>query len=272
MKPLVLIVAYNYNFNYLLDLYDSILFYNNCNLVFAIDNNNVLYEKLIKKLGKNKVFITSKKNGGKNGILKTIVESIEFFNNLYDFNSIITLDSDIYCIGNFVDKFLSLEKENTYFIGQAWEVPLEDYWTHYYLYYKWSVFTYGKYFTLNPLLIAGPCMFWTENALNLFKDNGLYPISELNKVFPYINFHHDQITSYFHSLLSIELITNTDFLFLTHSSNYKMKYSKNEKFGSLPIVNESTTVIHPSGVNEYNVRKYYRELRTNSSEKSLQVL
>ena len=109
-------------------------------------------------------------------------------------------------------------------------------------------------------------MFWTENALNLLKDNGLYPISELNKVFPYINFHHDQITSYFNSLLSIELITNTDFLFLTHSSN-----SKNEKFGSLPIVNESTTVIHPSGVNEYNVRKYYRELRTNNSEKSLQV-
>lgn len=247
--------------HYLIDSADAIAHYNkDVQIVFAIDYNKNVYDKLISKYGSEFVFVSKERNGWGRGILRTIVHALEHFNKYFEFKNLITLDDDSLCVAPFVERLIGKIKPDSLFAGTIWNSPDYDHHFHHKLYN--SGFLADREFHFKVELSAGPCMLWTEKCLNLLSEIGLYPAEAFEKVYPNIGFCHDQISTYLNSLDYGTIEDAGDMMTLRWREAVPTTHI--HKWGEIPIINNGISVIHPvvsDCYDEMTCRTYFRRKR-----------
>lgn len=262
-KTIVMIIGHK-NPHYIIDTADSVKYYNkgNYEIVFAIDHNKETANVLIDRYGQDRVFVTQHPNGWGRGILKTIIHALDYFKTRICYRDVITMDSDALCVGPFINKMVKrAEEPNVFFVGSIWYSPGKDHGFHHSL--RASGFM-GEYpFRFRTEMAAGPCMMWTHHCFNFFEHIGLMPANKFDEKYKWIHFAHDQISTYLHScgVCKIEDVSNM----MEIRWRQALPTFQVPLWGSIPITQPHTAIIHPTESNMYSeeqCRGYFRSKRT----------
>jgi hypothetical protein len=261
-RVLVLIVGHR-DPHFLIDTADSVKYFNkdaNFDIVFAIDYNKEVANKLIQKYGEKFVFVSKEQNKW-DGVLRTVIYAIEYFRANFEFDYLIVMDCDSLCVGPFINYLVKKITSRSLFVGTIWHSPDNNHPFHYKLYFD-SGFLGEKQFNFQDQICAGPCWLWTKKCLDLLPEIGLYPPEVFDKVYPKINFACDQISTYLNSV-GYGTIEDAGEI-MTLRWRQALPTNHVHGWGEMPMIENGISVIHPVVsyiYDEMTVRNYFRRKR-----------
>tara|TARA_Y100000034_G_scaffold135520_1_gene207766 strand:+ start:6550 stop:7365 length:816 start_codon:yes stop_codon:yes gene_type:complete len=236
-------------------------------VVFAIDHDEDVANKLIKIYGRDRVYRSESKNGWGKGILRTIFHAMDFFADHHYFTELVTFDSDALCTGPFVDHMHDSAANNpleppVFFSGTIWGVP--DYDKPDLYKFRDKGFMTGEWEFVWKL-VAGPCMLWTQRCLDFLIESGWRPGPSYDKeYYKHVTFAHDQISTYFKSAGACSFDDTGTIMNVRWRTPLPVIELPN--YGAVPDVKPGTSIIHPvvsSSYTEENCRRYFKSLRAN---------
>jgi hypothetical protein len=283
----VLVVIVGHKFpDFLHDTAESFDHYNknsktSYRIAFAIDFNRDTADYLAAIYGPECVYRSASQNGWGRGIYRTLAYALDHYKrNGLRWKHLITIDSDTLIVGPCLDEYVSKVSDGVCFVGQKWggkgqysssnPGPNEHNQRQVRHLAKLGIFNETDW-RLVDYMVAGPFMLWTKLAQDILTDIGLLPGPELDEIYQFFLFPHDQVSTLILGLPDCTFVPvgRSSMLHcgdMGGDDTWKagLPSIRIPPYGQVPKVPGSAAVIHPirsKKFQEGNVRSYFKKLR-----------
>lgn len=285
VDALVLIVGHQ-NPDFLMDTIESFDHHNRDTrhsylTAYAVDNNKDCAQVISSRTNPDLVYYSKSKNGWGRGIMRTIAYALDQFRrNGYQWDHLITIDSDTLIVGPCLDNYLDEIEPGVCFVGQKWggegpytpfnPGPTEVSKRQIRQLAKLGILPEGEW-NLPDYMVAGPYMVWTRECQNFMEKCGLLPGSAFDQYYPYVSFPHDQMSTFVLGYQGNQFreIGPASYLYcgdVGGEDDWKsgIPIKTMLPYGKVPVHPEYASVIHPIRTKvfeEGKVRAFYRKIR-----------